>query len=306
MFERHRLYHLPAAHIRWDAVEPVLFTIQHANARGTINLMATEGKEVTVEVLHIHTEVRRTLRTIYQHGHAMFVGNANNFLDGIYRTQHIADMGDADNSGVFVEVCLNVIETNATFVVDGQDTDFYTLTSLKQLPGDDVRVVFHLGDEHLVTFLHKSLTEARCHKVDALRSATGKDDFTCTAGIQEPTYRFACLFVQVGRLLGKEMHTTMYVSIHVVVLLCHGLYHLPRLLRRSCVVEINEWVFLVYLTAENGEILSDFLYRAHRAHRTYRAYGAHRAHGAYRAHRTHRTHGANGTYRTHYTYELLT
>ena len=58
--------------------------------------MAAEGEEVAVHRLHIDLEVGRTLGSVHQDGDAVSVSDADNLLDGIHRTQHVAHMGHAD------------------------------------------------------------------------------------------------------------------------------------------------------------------------------------------------------------------
>jgi hypothetical protein len=45
-----------------------------------------------------------------------------------------------------------------------------------QLPGNDVRVVLHAGDQDFIAFLQQQLPKAVRRQVDARRSATGEDD----------------------------------------------------------------------------------------------------------------------------------
>ena len=58
--------------------------------------MAAEGKKVTIHRDNVYLHVGCTLRTIDQNGDAVFVSYADDFLDRIHRSQHIADVGYAD------------------------------------------------------------------------------------------------------------------------------------------------------------------------------------------------------------------
>ena len=92
MFKAHVLDHLTAALVRWQLLQPSLFAIEHADAGRTIDFMPTENKEIAVDVLYVHLEVRRTLGTVDHHGHAMFVGDAHDVLDRVDRSEDVAHM----------------------------------------------------------------------------------------------------------------------------------------------------------------------------------------------------------------------
>ena len=61
--------------------------------------MSAEGEEVAIHRLHIHLEMGCTLGTIHQHRDTALVGYLYNFLHRINRSQHVADVSDADDLG---------------------------------------------------------------------------------------------------------------------------------------------------------------------------------------------------------------
>ena len=254
MLEGYGLYHLATAHVGRYAVEPRFLAVEHTDASGTVDFVPAEGKEVTIQVLHVDAEVGRALCAVDEDGHAVGVGNAYDFLDGIDGAEHVADVGNADDFGPFIEQRLDGIGRNGALVGDGQDANLDALPLLKQLPRNDVGVVFHLGDEHFITLLHECLTEAGGHEIDALRGAAGKDNFARRAGIEEAAHRLAGRLVEVGGLLGQEVYAPVDVGVHIIIFLRHGLHHLTRFLRSGGVVEIDEGVFVVYLTRQDREI----------------------------------------------------
>ena len=80
-------YHLAAALIGRQFLQPFLFAIQYANPRGAIYLMTTEDKEITIQRLHVHPEMGRALRAIHQYRHAMGMRHPDDVGHGIDRTQ---------------------------------------------------------------------------------------------------------------------------------------------------------------------------------------------------------------------------
>ena len=95
--------HLAASHIRRQPVEPRLFAIKHAHARGAVNLMAAEGKEIRIERLHVYRKMRGALRSVHQYGHAVGMGDADHPAHGVDRAQHVAHVRHADDARAVVE-----------------------------------------------------------------------------------------------------------------------------------------------------------------------------------------------------------
>ena len=72
--------------------------------------MPTESKEITVEVLHIDVEMWCTLSPIDENGNTMSVCYANDILNGIDGSKHIADMGETNDSSLLIEIIIDSIE----------------------------------------------------------------------------------------------------------------------------------------------------------------------------------------------------
>ena len=58
--------------------------------------MSGECKEVAIEFLYVNFYVWGTLCSIHHTRNAVLVGDSNNFPDGVYCSEDIADMGNAD------------------------------------------------------------------------------------------------------------------------------------------------------------------------------------------------------------------
>ena len=68
-------------------------------------------------------------------------------------------MGHAYEPGVFVEEPFVLVEQETSVVTHRDDADDNAPTFAEQLPGDDVTVVFHRGDDDFVAFRHAGLSE---------------------------------------------------------------------------------------------------------------------------------------------------
>ena len=68
--------------------------------------------------------------------------------------------------------------------------------------------------------------------------------------------------MEVGGLLREIVNATVYVGIHVEVLVAHGIEHLKGFLRCRRVVEVHQWM-PIHLAREYGEVGAYFLYVVH-------------------------------------------
>ena len=163
--------------------------------------MSTENKELAIYVLHIHPEMGSALGTIDKDGHIVLMGNAREFLDGINRAKHIAHMHYAHQLGALIKQILVFVNIEITTLVHRNDTNGNTTLGGLQLPGHDIGMVLHHGDNHLVALVHKLLAERGCNEIETLGSATCEDNLIHRRGIDKTTNRLACSLVQVGSLL---------------------------------------------------------------------------------------------------------
>lgn len=205
--------------------------------------------------------MRNGLGSVHKHGNALPVGIAYHLLYGIHRTQHIGYMGYADNLRTFGKQLFVLVQQKFASVIHRDNFNGNPSFGSQQLPGNDVAVMFHDGENHLIPLLHKLLTEAGHKQIDTFRRAAGKDDFIRTAGMDELPYRLARCFVQLRSLLRKEMHTAMHIGIDRIVLIRNGIHHLTGFLRSRTVIKVNQRL-TIYLTGKYRKI-SSYLLKVH-------------------------------------------
>ena len=120
--------------------------------------------------------MRCALSAIHQYRDLMLVGDADDFLHGIHRSQHIADMSDRDDARPLAEQFLVLVQSKLAFIRDGYHAQTNPFAGLKQLPGDDVAVMLHFAEDNLIAFLHELLTIATGHQIDAFCGATRENN----------------------------------------------------------------------------------------------------------------------------------
>ena len=247
------LNHLAAPLVGGQFVQPVFLAVEHAHAGGAVDLVPGEDVEVGIQFAYVDGHVGDALRAVHQHGDAVGMGSGNHLLDGIDGAQHVADVSDADYFCFRGEEPFVFIQQQFAAVVHGDDAKHDAALGGLQLPGDDVAVVLHGGDDDLVARLHLRLAEGGRQEVDALRGASGEDDFAGRAGVDKPAHGLAAGFVQLCGLLGEEMHATVYVGVSIIVFVGDGFDHRAGFLRGGAVVQVDQRL-AVDGAAEDGEV----------------------------------------------------
>ena len=230
LFKAHRFNHLSPTLIWRHAVEPLFFTVKHANTCWSVHLMTTECEEVAIHILYVYSEMRGALGTIHQHRNAVFMGNTYHLLYGIDRTEHIADVGNTDNFGLFREQLLVFFHHQHTVIGHRDDTNGYASLCCLQLPRYDIAMMFHRGDDDFIALLHESLGKRRSHEIDTLGGATCENNLFGLRSIDELAHFFARSLMQFRCLLRQVMNATMHVGIHIKILLAHSVKHTQRFL----------------------------------------------------------------------------
>ena len=205
--------------------------------------------------------MRNGLGTVYKHRNALFVGIAYHLPDRVHRTQHIGYMRHADNLCTLGKQLFVLIQQKLASVIHRNDFNGNPPLGSQQLPGNDIAVMLHNGENHLIPLLHKLFTEAGHKQIDTFRRTAGKDDFIRTAGIDKLPHRLTRRLVQLRSLLRKEMHTTMHIGVDRIVLVRNGVHHLTGLLRSRTVIKVNQRL-TIYLTGKYRKI-SSYLLKVH-------------------------------------------
>ena len=117
-------------------------------------------------------------------------------------------------------------------------------------------MMFHIGNNHFIAFVHECLTKGISHKIDTLGSATCKDDFGTLLGIEELLHTLTCTFMKIGSILAQEMNTTMHICIVMKISVTKFIDDAKWLLRGSSIVEIDKRL-TIHRAIKNRKVLSD-------------------------------------------------
>ena len=112
--------------------------------------MAGHHVPVAVDVLHVHRHVHGALAAIDEHGDAPLVGDPADLLDRNDRAECIRHVGDGDELGLLRQALLEVLDVEGAVVVDRDPYELRALPFPDEMPGDDVGVMLHDGEDDLV------------------------------------------------------------------------------------------------------------------------------------------------------------
>ena len=157
--ESHAFNHLATTLIRWHAVEPFLLTIEYANTRWSIHLMAAESKEVAIQILYIDFEMWRTLCAVNQYRYAVFMSDADDFFHRVHRSQHIADMCNTDKLRFVREQLLISVHIEDAVITHRNHTNRNTFLGGLQLPRNNITVMLHHGYDNLIPLVQEGIAE---------------------------------------------------------------------------------------------------------------------------------------------------
>src|SRR5262249_443192 len=138
------------------------------------------------------------------------------------------------------EKTLECIENQLSLVIDRCYPQLCSLLIAKELPGDDIRVMLHRRDEHLIVRAHVDATVGLCHQVDGFGRATDKDDFAPASSSEKRLNNPARCLIFLGCPLGEVVHATMHVGVGGLVVANDSFDDRSWLLRGCGVVQIDQ------------------------------------------------------------------
>ena len=239
--EGHQPDHVAAALVRWHGFEQRLLAVQHADPARPVNLVAGEGVELAIEFAHVHRQMRDRLRAVHQHRDASGVGQVDHELDRVDGPERV---GQVDKRHQLhppaAEQPLVLVQDQFAGVGEGHDFQRRAGALAQQLPGHDVGVVLHAGDDDLVAGLDRAAAETARHQVDAFGGAAGENDFLDAGRVQKGAHLFPRALVGGGGSLRQQVNAPVDVGVIAGVTPADGVDDRFRFLHRGGVVQIDQ------------------------------------------------------------------
>jgi hypothetical protein len=197
--------------------------------------------------------VRRRLRAVDEHHRARRVRRADDLLDRVDRAERVRDVDHGDQLRPLREQAPELVHPQLAAIVDRHDPQPRPGLLADDLPGDDVRVVLHPRDEHLVARLQERAAPGLGDEVDALRAPLRQDHLPALRRVDEALQGDARPLVGARRALAEQVRGPVDVRVVGAVERVQRVDDLPRLLRRVRVVEVDERL-PVHLLVQDGEV----------------------------------------------------
>ena len=230
--------------------------VEHADAGRTVELVAGEDIEIAADVAHVHVEMHGRLAAVEQHRNAAGMGDAHHLFDRDQCTSDVRHMGDGDEARALGEQRLELVEQKISGIVDRRPLDDGAVALAQKMPGHDVGVMLENREHDLVALPHVLDPERISDEIDRFGCVAGEDDLMGVFRIEEGADFFARALVGLGRGIGEIMQAAVHIGVLGGVGMLEAIEHRLRLLRRGCVVEIDERL-AVNRHGEDRKILAD-------------------------------------------------
>ena len=252
----HLANHLAPAQEGGHRLQEFPLAVEDTDTAGAAHLMTRKREEVTGQILYVHGQVGHTLGAIDQDQSPHRVGPRHQFLHGVDGAQHVGHGREREYPGALCQQTIQRLHVQETLGGDGHPAQGRACHLTHQLPGDDVRMVLHFGDEHLIARLEVGQAPGVRDQVDALGGVADVDNFTGGAGVDEAGNLAPRVLVHLGGRLAQVMDATVDVGVGVFVDEGQGVDNLAGLLSGRGAIQVHEGL-AVYLLAKDGEILAN-------------------------------------------------
>ena len=108
------------------------------------------------------------------------------------------------------------------------------------LPGNNIGVVFHAGEQDLITRFQPALGQPVRHQIDPLGRPAHKDNIARRRRADKTRHLLPGAIIGIGRDLAQIMHTAVDIPVLLAVIAVNGLEDLARFLRGGRIVEVNQ------------------------------------------------------------------
>src|ERR1051325_2217989 len=159
-----------------------------------------------VAVTHVSTALG-TIKAIKE----IFVRLHNHLFDRIDGAESIGDVRDRYQLRSRVQQSVVLVEYQLARIIHRDHSQPRAFFFTQHLPGNNVGVMFHGGNDDLVTFANELATVTMHHEIDAFSRASNEDAFTRLTRIDKPFDLFSCALVSSGRSLTQIVDASMNV-----------------------------------------------------------------------------------------------
>ena len=271
----HAADHLAAALVRRESLQQVLPAPEDADPGGAVHLVPGHGVEVAAQVRRRDAQVRGRLRPVHHHERAVLPRRRRHLPHRVHRPQRVRDMHQRDDLHAGRQPAPEVVEVEFAGVGDRNRRDPRADRLGDHLPGNDVGVVLHLGDQHLVALAERVAPQAGGREVQPLGGAPDEDDLLRGLRGEEGRHPRPRLLVLPGGPFRQDMDAAVDIRVAGLVHPVHGVEHRPRLLGARRVVQVGD-LLPPRLLAQDREVAPDPLQVVRRGRAAHAGVSLHR------------------------------
>ena len=213
---------------------------QHADPGRPVQLVAGEHVEVRTQRLHVDRPVHHSLGPVQQQLRPGCMCQGRDPRRRRHRAQHVGHVRDRDQAHPSVrQQRLERRHVELAGIGHRRHPQFDPAPVAQHLPGHDVGVVLHLGDQHRLVRPQQRAVAVR-DQVDGAGRAAGEHDLVARRRVQQGRHLVAHALIGVGGALAHPVQPAMHVGVLGAHRVHHRLDHRVRLLRRGGAVEEHE------------------------------------------------------------------
>jgi hypothetical protein len=256
--------HVTAADERRHLLEQCPAAVKDADPCRAVGLVAGPGVEVGVDRRQVHRHLWDRLGSVDQHHGAHRVGTPDYLGDRVNGPDHVRDVHERDQLRLACEKRVERLEVDVPVVQDRYVGELRIAVLAEDLPGNDVRVVLHLGEHHQVVTRDVHPAPGVRDEVDRGGRVRGEDRLLWRRS-QPRGDPLTGALVEVGRLDGQRIDPTVDRRARLRVVAGHRVDDRLRRLRRGARIQVCQRV-VIDAPAQDRELGGNLPQRRGRTH----------------------------------------
>ena len=199
-----------------------------------------------------------TLCTVDHAQRASFMRQADNFLDRVDGAKGVGDVSAGNHLDPLIQHASVGGHIDGAGSIHRDSFHRGALLGSNHLPGHDIGMVLHGGDQHPVTWLQIDPPPGSRDQVQAFSGAFGPDNLARFGSIDKGRHLATRVLEFFRRTLSQGMRTTVHIAVVVAVIIDNRLDYRFGLLRGRCVIQIHQRM-AIDLLVQNREIRANTL-----------------------------------------------
>ena len=179
--------------------------------------MRGEGEEVGADGLHVHMDVRRGLCAVDHQVAALLVHAAAQLLDGVLHAKDVGHVHNGQDLGLRADLGVHLLGRDDAVLVGVKVDELRAGRAAGLLPRDEVGVVLHDGDAHLVAGLKHGGGEGLRHDVERLGGVAREHDVVRVGRSDELRHALAGDLDGLGGFDRQAVQAAQGVGVHLLV-----------------------------------------------------------------------------------------